>query len=196
MFRDPSFYAALRNQVIPILKTYPSIKIWHAGCATGEEVYSTAIVLHEEGFLERAQLYATDFNSEALKTLTHGIYELNAFRKYTNSYMLSGGKAAFSDYYHARYGSAKMHDFLKEKIVISKHNLVCDGVFGEMHLIICRNVMIYFNKELCNRVLKLFLNSLCHRGFLCLGSKESMGASKLKYQFEEVHRKERIFRRL
>lgn len=196
MFRDPSFFSALRTSVIPILKTYPSVKIWHAGCATGEEVYSMAILLHEEGFLDRALLYATDYNIEALKTVKHGIYDLTQFRKYTNNYMLSGGKAAFSDYYHARYGSAKLHDFLKERIVTSRHNLVCDGVFAEMNLIICRNVMIYFNKDLCARVVNLFTDSLCHRGFLCLGSKESFNPHESKNHFEEIQRKERIFRKL
>ena len=194
MFRDPTFYAAIREEVIPHLKTYPFIKIWHAGCSTGEEVYSMAILLKEEGLYQRCQIYATDFNNESLDKAKEGTYDLSLMKTYLNNYNKSSPKSSFSNYYHAKYDSAKMSDELKENITFANHNLVTDGVFGEIHLIICRNVLIYFDTDLKNRVLKLFRDSLVHRGFLCLGSKESLTLSTVSNDFEGVSKKERIFR--
>ncbi len=196
MFRDPGFYLAIREKVIPVLRTYPFIKIWHAGCATGEEAYSLAIVLKEEGFLKRTHIYATDFNTHSLGIAGEGIYSLENIKKYTDNYNKSGGRASFSDYYHSKYGSAKIADFLKEGITFSHHNLVTDGVFGEMHLILCRNVLIYFDRTLQDRALSLFRDSLCSRGFLCLGSKETLDFSNVHREFELVSRKEKIYRKL
>lgn len=195
MFRDPSFYTALREDVIPHLHSYPLVKVWHAGCATGEEVYSMAVLLKEEGLLEKTQIYGTDYNNESLDTARDGIYALDRMNKFTANYMRTAPKGSLSDHYHARYEAAKMSDVLRERITFANHNLVIDGVFGEMNVIVCRNVLIYFNKELQNRVLNLFEDSLCHRGFLCLGSKESLKFSTVAEGFVEVSRKERIFRR-
>ncbi len=195
MFRDPTFYAAVREKVLPYLKTYPMVKIWHAGCATGEEVYSMAIVLEEEGLYQRTRIYATDFNNESLDKAREAIYPLGKMKKYLAGYNNSAPRSSFSNYYQARYGEAKMSKTLKENITFANHNLVTDGVFGEMNLILCRNVLIYFNKELQNNVLRLFRDSLCHRGFLCLGTKESLQFSKVGADFEVVNHKERIFRK-
>ena len=201
MFRDPHFYAALRERVVSTLRTYPFIKIWHAGCATGEEVYSMAILLEEEGLYDRAQIYATDCNNNSLEIARQGVYALNDMRTYTGNYNAAGGKASFSDYYHARYGSAKISGGLKRNITFAHHNLVTDGVFGEMNMIVCRNVLIYFDNTLQDRVLSLFCDSLCHRGFLCLGTKETIAFSSVSERFEMVTGKtgagkERIFRAL
>ncbi len=195
MFRNPSFYAAVRKTVFPYLKTYPLVKIWHAGCATGEEVYSMAIMLEEEGLYQRAQIYATDFNNESLDKAKEGIYPLDRMKKFMASHNKSAPKGSFSDYYHAKYRSAKMSDTLRERITFANHNLVTDGVFGEMNLIVCRNVLIYFDKALQNRVLTLFRDSLAHRGFLCLGSKESLDFSAVAREFEAASKKERIFQK-
>ncbi len=195
MFRDPGFYAAVREKVLPYMHSYPLIKIWHAGCATGEEVYSMAIVLKEEGLYQRSQIYATDYNDDSLGKAREGIYPVEKMKKFLAGYNKSAPKGSFSDYYHARYDSARMSDTLREHITFANHNLVTDGVFGEMNLIVCRNVLIYFDKDLQNRVLGLFRDSLCHRGFLCLGSKESLNYSEVRTDFEEIARKERIFRR-
>ena len=195
-FRDPPFYRALRDQVIPILKTYPYVKIWHPGCATGEEVYSMAIVLHEEGFLNRAQIYATDFNNHSLQIAKEGIYPLEVIRQSTINYNQAGAKASFVEYYHAQYQSAKIHSWLKDHITFANHNLVTDGVFGDMNLISCRNVLIYFDRSLQDRVLGLFCESLCHRGFLCLGFKETVEFSEVRHSFETLTKKEKIFRKI
>lgn len=195
MFRDPSFYCALREKVIPVLKTYPFIKIWHAGCATGEEVYSMAILLEEENLLSSAMLYATDIDDKVLKIARDGIYPIDRIKEYTKNYQKVNGNSAFSDYYTAKYNAAIMNNSLKKNIVFSQHNLVTDGIFGEMHLIICRNVLIYFDKELQNRVLQLFHDSLIRKGILCLGSKESIRFSKVKDAFTEYDGKEKIFKR-
>ena len=195
MFRDPPFYKQLRKHVIPALKTYPFIKIWHAGCATGEEVYSLAIVLQEEGYLDRAQIYATDFNTHSLEVAREGIYALDKIQQYTANYNRSGGRASFSDYYRARFSAAKMDDALKRNITFAYHNLVTDGVFGEMNLIVCRNVLIYFDRTLQDHVLRLFFDSLCRRGFLCLGTKETPEFSGLASGFEQLSSKARIYRR-
>lgn len=195
MFRDPEFFQKLRMMVIPILKTYPFVKIWHAGCATGEEVYSMAILLKEEGFYDRVRIYATDINQESLQTAADGIYSLENIRNFTSNYNNSGGQGSFSDYYFAKYQMAKMNEDLKKNIVFSGHNLVSDHAFGEMHLIICRNVLIYFNRELQNKVLGLFDDSLVHRGFLCLGSKESLEFADCRQDYETISQKWRIFRK-
>lgn len=195
MFRDPSFYKAVREDVIPILKTYPFIKIWHAGCSTGEEAYSMAILLKEEGLYERSQIYATDFNDVVLQKARDGIFPLDQVKDYTLNYQKAGGKNSFVDYYTAKHDSIIMNRSLKKNIVFANHNLESDGVFGEMNLIFCRNVLIYFNKELQNRVLKLFHDSLCRHGVLCLGSKENIRFSACANDFEELVKNEKIYRR-
>ncbi|WP_107851526.1 CheR family methyltransferase [Oceanimonas marisflavi] len=196
MFRDPDFFVALRTQVIPVLKTYPFIKIWHAGCATGEEVYSLAILLKEEGLYDRAQIYATDYNNHSLAVAREGIYPLKQMQQYHENYLRAGGRRSFSDYYHARYGAAKMNDSLRANVTFANHNLASDGVFGEMQLVICRNVLIYFDQQLQNRVLTLLHDSLSHRGFLCLGNKESLKFSSVQDRFEDHVYEQRIFKRL
>ncbi len=196
MFRDPEFFLAFRRLVMPHLKTYPFVKIWHPGCSTGEEVYSIAIVLHEEGYLKRSLLYATDFNNESLSIARQGIYSINQIRRWTDSYNRSGAKASFSDYYHANFNNAKMQGVLSERITTANHDLVRDKCFGEMNAIVCRNVLIYFNRELQDRVLGLLWESLCHRGFLCLGTKETLRTTAVEGRFELVAPRERIYRRL
>jgi chemotaxis protein methyltransferase CheR len=195
MFRDPSFYLALRQTIVPELKKYPFLKIWHAGCATGEEVYSVAIVLQEEGLFERTHIYATDFNEVVIQKARQGIYEIDKLKTYTRNYQNAGGCASFGDYYTARYEYARMKQFLKENITFSDHNLVTDGTFGEMNMILCRNVLIYFNRELQNRVFGLLKESLCEGGYLCIGTKESIRFSSVSDDFEDVVKKERIYRK-
>jgi chemotaxis protein methyltransferase CheR len=196
MFRDPSFYCALREKVFPILRTYPFVKIWHAGCSTGEEVYSMAIMLHEENLLANAMLYATDIDDKVLKKAREGIYPLDKIKEYTQNYQKACGKQSFSDYYVAKYEAAIMNSTLKKNIVFSQHNLVTDGIFGEMNLIICRNVLIYFDKELQNRVLNLFHDSLVRKGILCLGSKETIKFSQLKDAFIDYDEREKIYKKI
>jgi chemotaxis protein methyltransferase CheR len=193
MFRDPWFYATLREQVIPFLKTFPFINIWHAGCATGEEVYSLAILLKEEGLYRRAHIYATDFNDVALEKAKTRIYSLERIKEYTENYQKSGGKNSLADYYRAQYQSVIIDSALQENITFANHNLATDGVFGEMHLILCRNVLIYFDRPLQDRVLTLFHNSLLYNGFLCLGSKETIHFSNIKDHFIEFAAKEKIY---
>jgi len=195
MFRDPDFYQAVRREVVPVLKTYPFIKIWHPGCATGEEVYSMAIVLQEEGFLQRSQIYATDFNTHSLKVAREGIYPLERMQKFAHNYEQSGGAASFGDYYEARYGAARLAEPLRRNITFAYHNLVADGVFGEMNLIVCRNVLIYFDRHLQDRVLGLFSDSLCRRGFLCLGTKETVEFTTMNNSFELLSRKQRVYQK-
>ncbi len=174
MFRDPRFFLALREQVIPYLKTYPFVKIWHAGCATGEEAYSMAILLHEAGMQGRYRLYATDINEQVLARAREGIYPLKAMQGFTRNYQASGGSASFGDYYTAHYERALLHDQLRENLVFAQHDLMSDTDFGDMHLVLCRNVMIYFRTELKERCLALFDGCLHAGGFLCLGVKESL----------------------
>ena len=193
MFRDPSFYLVLRQKIIPILKSYPFLKIWHAGCSTGEEVYSMAILLKEEGLYERTQIYATDMNEVALKQARDGIFAISRLKQYTVNYQRAGGRESFSDYYAAHYDHVAVDKKLKENILFSDHNLATDGVFGEMNLIMCRNVLIYFNRELQNRAIALFKESLCHGGFLCLGSKESVRLSEYSDMFEDFVKEEKIY---
>lgn len=195
MFRDPYFYKAFRENVVPVLKTYPFLRIWHAGCSTGEEVYSMAILLKEEGLYDRTQIYATDFNKIALQKAKDGIYPLEDIKEYTYNYQKSGGMTSFSDYYIAKYDSVIFDQSLKSKITFADHNLVTDGVFGEMHVIVCRNVLIYFNRDLQNKVLSLFYDSLCSGGFLCLGSKESIKFSIASNSFTAFIENEKIYRK-
>ena len=195
MFRDPSFFLSIRKEVIPVLKTYPRVKMWHAGCSTGEEVYSMAILLKEEGSYGRTQIYATDFNESVINKAKEGIYPITGIKGYTYNYQKAGGKASFSDYYIANYDFALLDKTLKERIIFAEHNLVNDSVFGEMQMIVCRNVLIYFNKELQNHVIKLFYDSLCNGGFLCLGPKESLKFSELEDYFEPIVESDRIFRK-
>jgi chemotaxis protein methyltransferase CheR len=196
MFRDPEYYQAVREQVLPHLETYPSLKIWVAGCSTGEEVYSMAILLHEEGLLERSLIYATDINPESLEAARRGVMPLERMRLYTENYQKAGGTRAFSDYYTAAYGGALFDRFLVENVTFADHSLATDSVFAETHFISCRNVMIYFNRRLQNRVLGLFHESLVHRGFLGLGSKESIDFSSYAQRFEPLAKRERVFRKV
>jgi len=196
MFRDPDYFLAVREQVAPFLKTYPSLKIWVAGCSTGEEVYSLAILLKEEGLLERSIIYATDINPESLEAARRGVFPLERMRLYTENYQKSGGKAAFSDYYTAAYGGALFERSLMENVTFADHSLSTDSVFSETHFVSCRNVLIYFNRRLQDRVFGLFYDSLCHRGFLGLGSKESIDFSSYAERFEPLARRERLFRKV
>jgi chemotaxis protein methyltransferase CheR len=195
MFRDPFFYRALREKLVPVLKTFPFVKIWHAGCATGEEVYSMAILLHEEGFLKRARIYATDFNKHSLDKAQEGVYSAKNLDAAKANYLAAGGTGDYADYINASYDLVKFKDFLKERVTFSYHNLVCDGVFGEMNLICCRNVLIYFDKALQNRVLSQFTESLRHGGFLCLGNKETLNFTAAKPFFDTVDARQRIFKK-
>jgi chemotaxis protein methyltransferase CheR len=193
MFRDPVFFQFLREKVIPRLATYALVKIWVAGCATGEEAYSLAIVLKEEGLLDRSLIYATDINQRSLQKAREGIFPLGRMAEYTANYIKSGGKAGFSDYYLAKYDAVLMDKTLRERTVFSVHNLTTDQSFNEFQLILCRNVLIYFNQSLQNRVIGLFYESLCPYGTLALGSKESLLFSDKKEKFAEMNRKEKIF---
>jgi chemotaxis protein methyltransferase CheR len=195
MFRDADFYKAVREKVMPILKTYSFIKIWHAGCATGQEAYSMAIILREEGLYERTTIYATDFNQNALDQAKEGIFTNDQIKEYTANYQRSGGKEAFSDYYTSNYDMGIMDPSLKKNIVWANHNLVTDSVFAEVHMVVCRNVLIYFNSELQNKVQKLFLNSLVNGGILCLGTKESLRFSELADEYIELDRNQKILKK-
>ena len=195
MFRDPEFYRSIRQIVVPYLKTYPYIRAWHAGCAMGEEVYSMAILLQEEGLYDRATIFATDFNEAVLDKAREGIYALRDIRQYTLNYVSAGGLRSFGDYYHARYESAIMDSSLKSRITFASHNLATDGVFGELHVIFCRNVLIYFDRELQNRVLGLFADSLAPGGFLCLGSKETLQYSDMADRFKLIDERAKIFQK-
>ncbi len=193
MFRDPSFYKSLRERVVMRLATYPFIKIWIAGSSTGEEIYSMAILLKEEGLLERSVIYATDINQKVLRTAKEGLYSMAAMKNYTTNYIKAGGRNSFSDYYSANYDAVLLDRSLKQNIVFSVHNLAVDGSFNEFQLIVCRNVLIYFNQRLQNKVINLFYDSLSPFGFLALGNKESLLFTDRKKMFEDVDKKERIF---
>lgn len=195
MFRDPNFYVKVREVVLPYLRTFPFIKIWHAGCATGEEVYSLAILLAEEDLYNRTTIFATDFNDVVLQKAKAGIYSIDHVKAFTANYQKSGGKESFSDYYYAEYDSVIIDNSLRERITFANHNLVTDGVFGEMHLIFCRNVLIYFNRELQTRVLKLFYESLARNGFLCLGNKESIQFLEGSRRFRTIDSGESIYQK-
>jgi len=196
MLRDPVFYQTIRQSVIPVLATYPFIKIWHAGCATGEEVYSMAILLKEAGLLQKSLLYATDINPAALATARKGIFPLANMQQYSRNYVASGGTQEFSSYYTANYHFAQFDPRLSEKMIFATHNLVTDFSFNSFQLVLCRNVMIYFNKDLQNRVLKLFDESLELNGFLGLGSKESIRFSPVAGLYKPVSGREKLWRKI
>lgn len=195
MFRDPLFYKVLRHEILPILATKPFIRFWHAGCSSGEEVYSMAILLKEANLLHKSLLYATDINPIVLDTAKKGIFPLQMMKQYSENYMTSDGKKDFSHYYTANYGFAKFGEDLSEKMVFSQHNLVSDGSFNEFDLILCRNVLIYFDKELQERALTLFDNSLSKLGYLALGTKETIKFSPLQDRFKQFD-KEKIWKKI
>jgi chemotaxis protein methyltransferase CheR len=195
MFRDPQFFKALREEVVPCLKTWPHAKIWVAGCATGEEVYSLAILLREEGLGDRCRIYATDINNEVLDSAQKGIYALKTMQQYTRNYQKAGGTATFSDYYVARYDHAIMDPTLKRNMVFAVHNLATDADFSEMHLILCRNVMIYFKQALKEHVFELFDRCLQPGGFLCLGTKEVLEGYPIAARYKEMVSRTRIYRK-
>jgi chemotaxis protein methyltransferase CheR len=194
MFRDPSFYKTLKTAVLPVLATYPLIRIWHAGCSTGEEVYSMAILLQEANLLQKSLLYATDLNPDVLEKAKAGIFPLAQMKQYSENYIEAGGGAEFSSYYTTRYDRAKFDASLAKKMIFATHNLVSDRSFNEFQLILCRNVMIYFDKDLQDRVLQLFDQSLEPLGFLGLGSKESLRFSAIANRYKQVD-KERLWRK-
>jgi chemotaxis protein methyltransferase CheR len=193
MFRDPPYWLALRRQAVPLLRTWPSLKLWVAGCATGEEVFSLAILLHEEGLLERSMVYATDINPVALDKARRGIFAATSVRRHTANYQAAGGLRAFSDYYSAAYDAARFDPALIRNVTFADHSLATDAVFSETQLVSCRNVLIYFDKALQDRALGLFHDSLCRRGFLGLGSKESLDFSNFADRFEPVGKRDRLF---
>ena len=193
MFRDPPFYNSIRENVVKRLATYPIIKVWIAGCATGEEVYSFAILLKEEGLLSRTLIYATDINQKSLQIAKEGMYPLENMKQYTANYQKAGGTRAFSEYYTAKYSSVLFDKSLKQNIVFAPHNLAVDKSFNEFQLVVCRNVLIYFNQKLQNHVINLFYDSLCPFGFFGMGNKESLLFSDKKPCFEDVDRKQKIF---
>jgi chemotaxis protein methyltransferase CheR len=193
MFRDPAFYKNLREKVMTRLGTYPFIKIWIAGCATGEEVYSVAILLQEEGLLSRSVIYATDINQKSLQIAKDGVYPVENMKAWTANYQKAESTGSFSQYYKSKYNSVMFDKSLKQNIVFAPHNLAVDRSFNEFQLIICRNVLIYFNQQLQNKVINLFYESLCPFGFLGLGNKESLLFSDKQKDFEEISRKEKIF---
>jgi chemotaxis protein methyltransferase CheR len=196
MFRDPVFYREFRTLVVPLLRTYPFIRIWHAGCSTGEEVYSMAILLEEEGLLERARVYATDINGVVLQQARAGIFPLTRMQEYTENYIKAGGKRSFSEYYTAKYDGALFSPSLTKNVVFAQHNLVTDRSFAEFNVIFCRNVLIYFDSTLQNRVHMLFYDSLAMFGILALGGKESLRGSEYEACYERLHPREKIFRKI
>ena len=195
MFRDPDVFKVLREEIFPFLKTYPFVKIWSAGCASGEEAYSLAILAHETGLKGRLQVYATDFNDKALAMGKEGIYDIARVREFTKNYQDSGGQEEFSNYYTTAYQKAILIDSVRDSVTFSNHNLANDGVFGEMHLILCRNVLIYFDKDLQNHVLSLLTASLSPRGFLCLGSHENLRFTNLIDSYAVLDERMRIYQK-
>lgn len=195
MFRDPSYFKALRDEVVPLLRTYPSLKVWVAGCSAGEEAYSLAILLREEGLLDRTLIYATDINTDALKRAEAGVYPLEQVPLYTQNHQRSGGLTSLSEHYTAAYGRAVFDKSLRKQMVFSDHSLATDSVFAEVHLVSCRNVLIYFDRQLQDRALGLFSGALCRKGFLGLGSKESLRFSEHREAFDDFVPQERIFQR-
>ncbi len=195
MFRDPTFFAALRREVVPILRTYPFVRIWHAGCASGEEVYALAILLEEEGLYDRARIYATDMNVDVLDKARRGIFPLARMREYTSSYLAAGGTRSFSEYYTANYDGALFDPRLRRNVLFAHHNLATDGPFSEFNLILCRNVLIYFARPLKERVLSLFESSFAPFGILCLGRRESLRFTSADAAYEALDESERIYRR-
>lgn len=195
VFRDPAYFEAIRRKVVPHLRTYPSLKVWVAGCSDGEELYSFAILFREEGLEQKTMFYATDINPEALRRARAGVYPLDRIRQFTENHRKSGGKSSLSDYYTAAYGSARFDESLRERTVFSDHSLVSDEVFAEVHLISCRNVLIYFDRELQNRAIGLFRDALVRNGFLGLGSKETLRFSDNSNAFADFVREQRIYQR-
>lgn len=196
MFRDPEVFLEFRRQVIPLLRNYPFIRIWHAGCSTGEEAYSLAILLHEEGLYEKTRIYATDMNEQVINTARKGVFPLERMKAYTRNYIASGGTSSFSQYYTAKYNSVIFQPFLQKNIVFSQHNLVTDSSFNEFNVIFCRNVMIYFNKQLQDRVHHLIYESLSKFGVLVLSTKESIHFSKHADDYEAMDDRYRIYRKI
>lgn len=196
MFRDDSFFLAFRQYVVPLLRTYPFIRIWHAGCSTGQEVYSMAILLQEENLYHRCRIYATDANEQVLQQAKQGIYPLRLMKEYTHLYLKAGGKRSFSEYYTAAYENAIFRSSLKDNIVFSQHDLATDQSFNEFNVILCRNVLIYFNSILQKRVHQLFYESLCLFGILGLGQQESLKLTPYEQDYEELRRGDRIYRRV
>jgi chemotaxis protein methyltransferase CheR len=195
MFRDPTFYVSFREQVVPLLRTYPFLRVWIAGCSSGEEVYSLAIVLDEEELLERTRIYATDINEAVLDQARLGVFPLDKMQDYTQNYVRAGGKRAFSEYYLASYDGAVFDKRLVENVVFAQHNLVSDGAFNEFHAIVCRNVLIYFDRTLQERVLALFDESLVNFGVLALGQKETLRFSSFATHYEELDPVQKIWRK-
>jgi chemotaxis protein methyltransferase CheR len=196
MFRDPSFYLTFRKRVVPLLRTYPTVQIWIAGCSTGEEVYSLAILLQEEGLYARSRIYATDISQAILRQAREGIFPLAAMREYTANYHQAGGVHEFSDYYTAQYGNVIFSPALKQHVVFSEHNLATDGSFNEFQVILCRNVMIYFNKDLQTRVHNLLYDSLSMFGVFGLGNKESMKFTPRAVYYEQLNESDRLYRKI
>nr|WP_258000516.1 protein-glutamate O-methyltransferase CheR [Bacillus sp. Marseille-P3661] len=196
MFRDPSFFKYFRLNIIPTLKNYPFIRIWHAGCSTGEEVYSMAILLYEAGLYDKAKIYATDMNEDILRKAEKGEFPIHRMQVYTRNYHQAGGEKEFSKYYSASYDHVAFHSFLKENIIFGHHNLATDHSFNEFHIIICRNVLIYFNQILQNRVHRLFYDSLTTNGYLALGNKEVITFTPLANRYEEVDSDEKIYKKV
>ncbi len=195
MFRDPEFFLALRTLAMPILRTYPFLRIWHAGCATGEEVYSLSILLHEEGLHERCRIYATDISQQVLERARRGAFPIGTMQGHTENYLGSGGKKAFSCYYTADAEHAVFHPWLRRNVVFAQHNLVCDGIFNEFHLILCRNVMLYFNASLRERVHELLRASSVRFGLLGIGQKETLNHSSSECSYTELSPGTRLYRR-
>lgn len=196
MFRDPEFYVTFREKVVPHLRTFPFVRVWHAGCATGEEAYSMAILLHEEGLLDRSRIYATDMNEVALQRAKEGIFPLDRMQEYTQNYQRAGGAASFSEYYTAMYGGAQLSRNLLRNVVFSQHNLVTDRSFAEFHVVLCRNVLIYFDRTLQSRVHALLFDSLATFGVLALGAKESLRLSAFEPCYEVLDSSAKLYRKV
>jgi chemotaxis protein methyltransferase CheR len=195
LFRDPSYFTALRTFAVPLLRTYPSLKVWVAGCSTGEEAYSLAILLHEAGLLSRTLIYATDINPHSLRKAEAGVYPLAQLPAFSRNYQSAGGEGSLSDYYLAAYDRAVFNSELRQRIVFTDHSLATDTVFAEVQLVSCRNVLIYFDRDLQERAVALFREALCRRGFLGIGAKESIRFSAHAGAFDEVSRSERLYQR-
>ncbi len=196
MFRDPTFFAAFRTKVVPVLRTFPFLRIWNAGCSTGEETYSLAILLNEVGLLERTRIYATDLNEAVLRIASDGVFPLAKMQEYTENYLAAGGSRSFSEYYVSAYDRAQFNRSLTENVVFAQHNLVSDHSFNEFHVVICRNVMIYFDRTLQDQVHKLFLDSLVPLGVLGLGHKETVRHGRYAEHYEAIDEQERLYRRV
>jgi len=196
LFRDPSYFRSLRERVVPYLRTYPSLKVWVAGCATGEEAYSMAILLEEEGLLERTQIYATDINPDSLRIAEEGVYDIQRFARFSESYLQAGGKQSLSNHYTAGYSSAVLDRRLRKAILFSDHSLATDTAFAEVELVSCRNVLIYFDRTLQDRAVGVLRDSLCRKGFLGLGSRETLRFSAHAAGFSDFAHEDRIYQRL